>query len=76
MCTFENGDRTAVVCDVALGYVREAVMRDLGGPDGPGARFVHREGQATLVHLDPGLAAQRFRAAVEEGMRRAAEQCV
>jgi hypothetical protein len=73
MCTFENDDRVALVCDVALGHVREAVAREFGGPGGPGARFTHREGQATLVELDGGLDPHRFRAAVEEGMRRAAD---
>jgi hypothetical protein len=71
MCTFEDEDRVAVVCDVALGYVREAVTRELGGPDGPGAEFIHREGQGTLVELAPGLDPTVFRAAVEEGMQRA-----
>jgi hypothetical protein len=73
MCTFENEGTTAVVCDVALGYVREAVTRDLGGPDTPGAEFVHRDGQGTLVNLAPGLDRLRFRAAVQEGMQRAAQ---
>jgi hypothetical protein len=72
MCTFEDGDRVAVVCDVALGHVRAAVLRELGGPDGPGAEFIHREGQGTLVELAPGLDPAVFRAAVEQGMQRAA----
>ena len=70
MCTFEDEDRVAIVCDVALGHVREAVARQLGRADA--ARFVHREGQATLVELEEGLDRATFRAAVEEGMKRAA----
>jgi hypothetical protein len=70
MCTFEDDDRVAVVCDVALAHVREAVTQQLGRPDA--ARFIHREGQGTLVQLEDGLDRTRFRAAVEEGMQRAA----
>ncbi|MGH2688833.1 MAG: hypothetical protein ACRDKW_08510 [Actinomycetota bacterium] len=72
MCTFEDRDRVAVVCDVALGHVREAVRRELGGSAGAGAEFIHREGQGTLVRLAPGLDPVVFRAAVEEGMQGAA----
>jgi hypothetical protein len=75
MCTFHDDDRSAMVCDVAIGCVREAVARALGspgGPGGPGARFIVCHGEGTLIELDEGLDPSRFRAAVEEGMRRAA----
>lgn len=71
MCTFQDDDRSAMVCDVAIDHVREAITRALGGPAGPGARFTVRHGEGTLVELDPGLDTARFRAAVEEGMQRA-----
>jgi len=72
MCTFQDDDRSAMVCDVAIAHVREAVTWALGGPEGPGARFTVRHGEGTLVELDEGLDPRHFRAAVEEGMRRAA----
>jgi hypothetical protein len=72
MCTLQDDDRSAMVCDVAIGHVREAIERELGGPARPGARFTVRHGEGTLVELDAGLDRDRFRAAVEEGMRRAA----
>jgi hypothetical protein len=72
MCTFQDDDRSAMVCDVAIAHVREAVVQALGGPAGPGARFTVRHGEGTLVELDEGLDPDRFRVAVEEGMRRAA----
>lgn len=72
MCTFEDHDRVAIVCDVALAHVREEVTRQLDCPDA--ARFIHREGQGTLVELEEGLDRTRFRAAVEDGMQRAASE--
>jgi hypothetical protein len=74
MCTLHDDDRSAMVCDVAIAHVRQAVADALGGPAGPGARFTVRHGEGTLVELDEGLDPRIFRAAVESGMRQAANQ--
>lgn len=74
MCTLQDDDRSAMVCDVAIPHVRKAVADALGGPAGPGARFTVRHGEGTLVELDEGLDPHLFRTAVELGMRQAADQ--
>ena len=74
MCTFQDEDRSVMVCDVAIGHVRKAVAEALGSPAGPGANFTVRHGEGTLVELDEGLDPSRFRTAVELGMRQAADQ--
>ena len=67
MCTFQD-DRSALVCDVAIGHVREIIGRDLG----PVATFTVRHGEGTLVELHGEGEVERFRAAIREGMQRAA----
>jgi hypothetical protein len=74
MCTIYNDNRSAMVCDVAISHVRQTVGEAFGGPEGSGARFTVRHGEGTLVERDEDLDPQRFRAAVEEGMSRAASQ--
>ena len=74
MCTFQDDNRSAMVCDVAIAHVRKAVTEALGSAAGPGASFTVRHGEGTLVELDEGLDPHRFRTAVEQGMRQAADR--
>lgn len=56
MCTFKD-DRTVMVCDVAIGRVREELQEALGRDD---VRYTVVDGQGTLVEAVPEADTESF----------------
>lgn len=69
MCTFQD-QRSVVVCDVAIDYVREA----LDGAFDRQVRYSHLEGQGTLVEINDEGGAEQFRARAEAAIAAAQAQ--
>jgi hypothetical protein len=69
MCTFQD-DRTVMVCDVAIGRVREEVQTAFGTDR---VRCTVVEGQGNLVQAEPGVDVEQFgvrvRAAIDDAQR-------
>jgi hypothetical protein len=65
MCTF-RGDRSAMVCDVAIDLVKE----ELAGTVGESVSYTVRHGEGTLVEAGSEVDPEAFAEAVRKGMRR------
>jgi hypothetical protein len=59
VCTVKD-ERAVLVCDVAIGRVRQEVTAAFGGS----VRFTHVDFQPTLVEATPDIDAERFIAVV------------
>lgn len=57
MCTFQD-QQTVLVCDVAIGQVRQALSLEFG----EAVQYTSVEGQGTLVHVSAGVASEQFQA--------------
>ena len=66
MCTFRD-ERTVLVCDVAIGSVKE----ELGATFDGGLRYTVIRGKGTLVEADGDVDAERFAALTCEAIAQA-----
>lgn len=57
MCTFED-ERRVMVCDVAIGQVRQTMMAAFGNE----VQYTPCEGQGTLVEASSRIDAEQFQA--------------
>jgi hypothetical protein len=57
MCTFQN-QHAVLVCDVAIGQVRERLTTAFGAT----IQYTPVEGQGTLVQAPPNVASEQFQA--------------
>lgn len=62
MCTVK-GERTVLVCDMAIGRVRAEIAATVTGRDG--IRYTVVDGQGTLVEADASVYAQHFLATTQ-----------
>jgi hypothetical protein len=63
MCTFKS-KREVLVCDVAIGRVREDVTAAFGAR----VRYTPVEGQGTLIEAEPDIDADQFNALTREAI--------
>lgn len=63
MCTF-NDDQTVMVCDVAIGQVRERLQEAFG----EAVHYMPVEGKGTLVQASPMINAPQFQAVTREAI--------
>lgn len=63
MCTVEN-PQSIVVCDVAIGHVREALAEHFAA----GVSYSVAEGKGTRVQADPSVDGQQFTEVVQRAI--------
>jgi hypothetical protein len=63
MCTFKD-EQTVMVCDVAIGRVREYLQETFG----EGVQYTTVDGKGTLVQAPPTIDAARFQSVTREAI--------